>query len=144
MGHSLSGLLGSLQPGSKWVLTATQAPWHLKPAPGQKCCCRARESHSSPRLASPPVRAVPGPAGWADAPTWAAPASLGPGSGVLGLHGSHPTHGTPVGVPAREVGRKPRQKHSSFSFFFFFFPSGLPPPLPTPTERSEVSLNQQL
>lgn len=35
----------------------------------------------------------------------------------------------------------------SFSFFLFFppfFPSGLPPFLPTPTERSEVSLNQQL
>lgn len=36
---------------------------------------------------------------------------------------SHPTHRTPVGVPATEVGRKPRKKHSSSSFF-------PPPPFP--------------
>lgn len=34
---------------------------------------------------------------------------------------SHPTHRTPVGVPATEVGRKPRKKHSSSSFLFFSF-----------------------
>lgn len=34
---------------------------------------------------------------------------------------SHPTHRTPVGVPATEVGRKPRKKHSSNSFLFFSF-----------------------
>lgn len=58
---------------------------------------------------------------------------------------SHPTHRTPVGVPTTEAGRKPRKKHSSSSFLFFLlFPSELPPSLKTPTERSEVSLNQQL
>lgn len=47
VGHYPSGLLGSL-PGSKRVLKATLAPRHFRPAPCQKRCCGAQESHSSP------------------------------------------------------------------------------------------------
>lgn len=66
---------------------------------------------------------------------------------MLDLCFSHPTHRSRVGVPPTEVGRKPRKKH--FSIFCLppapFFPIRVTTPsLPTPMERAEVSLNQQL
>lgn len=60
------------------------------------------------------------PAGSTDTSTSTSLAILLPGSRALALCCSHPTHRTPVGVPATEVGRKPRKKHSYTSFFFFF------------------------
>lgn len=131
LGHYPSGLLGSLQPGSKRVLKAML------------------QSSGIPFL-SPSAFASGGIMGLprrADACISAAPASLLLGSGVLDLCFSHPTHRSRVGVPSTEVGRKPRKKHSCIfcSSPAPFFPVRVTTPsLPTPTERSEVSLNQQL